>query len=320
MYKRFLPILLCLITLLITACGNKGSAPVVRAQPDAQGGISSFQVGLRTEFRNEAEGLSGRSPAGIKASYMFREEGTLMRLDIPGGMFPDQLARVVLFDEATGSTRSLLKKGLQPDPVVTDDMLEGFDMGANLRFSPISGDQPFKKMSADEFLVAARAVSFDLAQQTPEQIKMTQTRLTPMGDATMTIYFDTSVGAVTEVSDVITNEDLVQISESEISYTEVEGIEESLVPYEIKTVATTELLEALEPMELPIADETIELEEGEEPLINVPEGFEIVEDYELPPGEGTVDLNTTEVEHTILYEDIKINELSEDFFLLGAEQ
>ena len=171
-------------------------------------------------------------------------------------------------------------------------------------------------------LVAARSASFDLTEQTDKRIRMTQARLTPMGEGTMTVTFDTEVGAVTVVLDVITAEELVQTNESNIQYTEIEGIEDGIIPYEIKTTSTTEVLEEIMPMELPVADEVIELPEGEEApeQLDVPEGYEIVEAYDAPPGEGTVDLQTVEVEQTLRYEDIKVNEVSEDFFLLGGEQ
>ncbi|MGL4612274.1 MAG: hypothetical protein ACRCYY_21790 [Trueperaceae bacterium] len=42
MYKRFLFVLMSCGFLLLTACSSKTEAPVIRAQPNAEGGISTF--------------------------------------------------------------------------------------------------------------------------------------------------------------------------------------------------------------------------------------------------------------------------------------
>ena len=101
MYKRFLFVVVSFVFLLLTACGGKTAAPVVRAQPNAEGGISTFQVELDVTVK-DSTGLEMRSPQGFIASYMFSgDSDILMRLDMPAGMALDGQERIVLFDSAT---------------------------------------------------------------------------------------------------------------------------------------------------------------------------------------------------------------------------
>jgi hypothetical protein len=79
MYKRFLFVVVSFVFLLLTACGGETAAPVVRAQPNAEGGISTFQVEMHTEFKN-SDGLSGQGPRGILASYLFKDDGHSLTL------------------------------------------------------------------------------------------------------------------------------------------------------------------------------------------------------------------------------------------------
>jgi hypothetical protein len=246
--------------------------------------------------------------------------GIALRLDYPANMFGDGQARVLIYDEAKESARVLLKEGLLPDPVLSTEEFQGLDLAATFRMMTGFADKPFTKMSADQFVTKARLAAFDIAEQTPKGITLTQQRTSPFGESKMTVYFDAEVGAVTEVSDQATTSEYVQTTETNIKHTTVEGIDNSVIPYEVTTKATTEVNRDLAPMELPVADTVVEVPAGEEPQIEVPAGYEVVSDYISPPGQGSVDVSKVETEQTIRYEDIKVNEVAADYFLLEDAQ
>ncbi|MGL4612273.1 MAG: hypothetical protein ACRCYY_21785 [Trueperaceae bacterium] len=273
---------------------------------------------MRSTFKN-SDGVSGQGPEGLVASYLFEDEGMTLRLDYPGVMFGDGQARVLIYNEATQSSRVLLRDGLRPDPALSSEEFQGLDLAATFRMMTGFADKPFTRMNADQFLTKARLAAFDVSEQTDKGITLTQQRTSPFGESKMTVYFDTEVGAVTGVSDETTTSDYVQTTETVISHTVVEGIENSVIPYEATTKSTIEFNRDLPNLELPVADEIVTVAEGEEPVIEVPEGHEIVSDYISAPGQGSVDVSIVESEQTIRYENIVVNPyIADDFFLEEA--
>lgn len=321
MYKRFLFVVVSFVFLLLTACGGKTAAPVVRAQPNAEGGISTFQVEMRSTYKSD-NGLVAESPK-MTTSYLFREGSMAMRLDMSGMMFPDSQARVLAYDSANGgSSRLFLADGLKPDLSVSSEDFNGFSEATGGMMDMMFGlsDKPFMKLSADAFVEHLRVAAFDVTEQTEKRVVATRNMDTVFGQQTMTLYFDTEVGAITEVDNTIVTPELTQITESIIKYTQVEGIENSVIPYEIIAESTIDLTEELEPMELPVSDVVIELEEGQEIPTEAPEGTELVEESISPIGQGTVGVDTMTIEQTIRYDDIKVNEVPEEYITLGDEQ
>ncbi len=319
--KKYLSFVVAVVlTCVLSACGDNSKPPVVRTQPNAEGGISTFQVEMRTTYKDQ-DGFVMESPRGMTASYLFREGSTAMRLDIPGGMFPDNQSRIVVLDGASGGeARFLLQDSLLPDPALSSADASGLTGIAMGMMDTVVGfnDKPFMKISPDQFVENLRFAAFDVTNQTDARVVATRTRATPLGQQTMTLHFDAEVGAVTSVDNVIVTPELTQTTNTDIKYTAVVGIEDSAIPYEITAKATMELNTDIEPLELPVPDKVVEVPEGQSIVVEVPAGMEIVDEYIAPVGEGTVDMTKVEMEQTIRYEDIKVNEVTADYVLVGG--
>lgn len=313
------------LLLVLAACGQKADGvPVVRAQPGTNGGVTTFQFEMKVEskFIGQAQagmGLSGKTPKGLRVAYRFDQGNVVARYDFPALMFPDSKARILLTDQRTGQARLLLADSMSLDQSLPPQMLN--DLGRSLVESSNLGfldpKAPFKKQGLDSFTALSRQAAFDVVERTPTQVVVL--RQDAIGEATRKVMltFDPKVGAVTRSEMSSTSEHNVMKAVSEISYTEVQGMPDTVVPYEIKTKLSNKLVgpKKLGTVELPVASKKFAKNE----TLRLKPGQTIVNKFTSPPGEGVVDTNKMEMEQTVNYEDIKLNAATPDFFLMGGK-
>jgi hypothetical protein len=314
------------VGLALSACGQSNGTtppPVVRATPAANGGIETMQFSMRiaADMSGKSKagmGLAGNTPSGLRISYLFEKDNLKARYDIPSKMFPDNQARILLVDQKSRSARLLLDSNLQPDLSMPEaslsEMAKMVTDPSNMGFLDLQ--HPFKRMTADRFTVLARQAAFDVTSKTPRQlIALRKSDLNGAKQLTK-LFFDTEVGAVTQSETSAVADNAKYTSSTTLSYVEVEGVENTVIPYKVNTAVKTELIgdTKLEPV---VQGEVSEHLEPNEKLVLKP-GEVIVNEYNSSSQDGTVDPNKTEMAQTVEYGDIKVNEVNPDFFTVGG--
>jgi hypothetical protein len=300
-----------LMAITLLGCNTKDRAPVpvVRAQPgDTQLSSLQFSMQVKSSFASSQAGMGlAADPPKVRVGYWFDAGGTLARYDLPAQMFPDGQARILLTNQQ--QTRLLLADTLRADKSLPDVLID--QLGSQLAAGFL--DRAFlKKQTMDGFVAQSRTAAFDLVSRTSQQAIVERQEPSQQGQRRIRLTFDAAVGAVThsEVVSVSTANTMKAISE--IKYVQVQGLEDTTVPYEIKTTLNSQLTDnKLAAVELPTARQT--LEPGT--ALQLGPGQTVVGEFTSPPGQGSLDPNKLTLEQTVTYQDIQVNAASQDFFL-----
>ena len=308
---------------LLMACGqnstSSGGAPVI-VSGNSDKDIHTLQVGLDVKSDSAAVGGSNfQTPAGLRASYLFQSGQVRARMDLPAAMFPDGQARFLLMGGggASATPRLYLTRTQALDAQFDGDAAASMlsQYGATPGGGLMDLKAPFKKLSADRFVVLARQAAFDIAGNSAGKVTVRQTFGNSKLPTTATLHFDEAVGAVTSVDTTTVSPVGTQTATSDIKYAAVPGSNDTSVPYQIVTKVTTHLQgdAALPPMRQPDAQA---LPPGQK--VPLKPGEYVAQSFTAPAGGNGADLNNRTATQTMTYQDIKVNTLEPDFFLPGG--
>lgn len=306
------------VLFMLIGCGPK-DGPIVRVGPGTGKEIRTFQVEINAEVVAPFMGLRTQSSRGLRAAYLFENGNLKTRLDIPAEMLPDQRGRVILSDYAQKTARVYFADNRQLDPQFDAAGFGQLLMDDSLSLQAGFGDlhHPFRRMTSDQFEAVAQRAGFDLVDKKAQLLAVRRTYSRDSLTRKLTLTFDASVGAVTQVEDVIVSPSATLEATSQVQYTELPNTTDVVVPYQIDTSSTLSLQGDLRQpvMELPVAD--AELKPGEQ--LQLQPGEEVVAEFSAPVGQGQVDPNVQSSQQTIRYENIQVNTLEADYFTFGGK-
>ena len=312
---------LWVLVLVLAACGQPADGvPVVRAQPGTNGGVTTFQVEMSMESKMVSGQLAGgmaKTPPGMKVAYLFKPGNVQARLDLPASFFSDSKARILLTDQQAGTARMLLADTMQADTALPAEMLDQIGQslsGQNLGLMDYA--HPFRRLRVDEFSGLAKRASFDVSDPKDGRLIAIRTNSVGGGKQTMQLFFDVTEGVVTSTKTVMISPRSSVTATSKLSYVPVQGIDHAAVPYKIETKMQASLEgSARQPaMKQPVAGQRL----APKQKLKLKPGEYIANQFTAPVGEGDVDVNNVESEQVIEYKDIKVNQLTPDYFSVGG--
>jgi len=308
---------LALVTLSSCTSRNHEAKPVVRVHSFKSGGVETLSYTMKVNFSDHSNGLTASTP-NLKVAFRFKDGTVVSRIDIPESYFPDGKARILMVDQTHRRSAVLLRRGLRADASLDADALSQAMFGATLDLGVMDARKPFRRISASDFAVRMRGLAFDVSQSAGNRVIATRTITLPQGGTReFTLVFDGSVGAVVEATEEGSLPEIQYVADSKVSYTSHSLDDGSVlvIPYEVNIEVAGNLQgeAALPAVEMPSADAV--LAEGEE--LQISDNEYVAEEFTAPPGEGRVDPNHQAQSIQVRMEDIEINQISDDYFLIG---
>lgn len=307
------------LLLIFVACNQSAKvSPVKIVSSLSLDGATTVQFTLRTVSETTTgigKGKVYEPKAAMNMAYRIEKGNRQTRMDMPGMFFPDGEGRFFVANKAKKSARFFFAKNRAPDTDM-NNKAKNQDMtpvGNPFDFTGISGEDPFRPQSTDQFTARATQVGFKVVDKASERIVVAQSLNNSGNKFDLRLEFDQNLGMVTSASSISISSDLRMESKSTISY--VKTAEGLAIPYQITTEITTETLgKNRKPiLKFPKADKY--LTGNERP--NLKEGEFIAGENSGFVPEGDIDPNISSQKVTAYMDNIKVNQVDAGFFSLG---
>lgn len=308
------------LTILLAACTSAPQkATVIRANEEksSTGEVNTFQMKLKMHGEEVGGANIGKRMLmpEMGAAYRFQNGKMQFRLDVPGEMYPDKQARILLSDKDGYNPKLYLKSTGNLDYSLSTDASEMLNQMSRMGVMSDLMDkrQPFKKLTTDRFLVMAKQAAYDITQN-KNKVIVTRTSTRENMKMINKMYFDEQVGAIVQNDTQFVSPEFTSTSSVSVNYTDIKGYEDLAIPYKFETRIVSDLQgdAKLPTVTMP---ESEEIPEGQQYQLKADEY--VAQEYTSDiSGEGIIDPNHSETHVVMEYEDIKINETSEDFFQL----
>ena len=302
------------LALALTACGGRAETPRLQDTPPPTIQVSSTQTDnietvqamMRMEVHLEHLELTMSQPEAA-AHYLYQNDQlTRTRADIPGNTFPDNLPRTILYDVTNDVGYSYVKRGstYEPDSLLTSEDIATLNLGEHLQDANLSV-KPMTTMSEQEFRLRAQTLNYRV-QGAEQQLMAQSTSQDSTGEEEITLHYDPEVGAITKFEQVKTVDGQTQTSEGSVKFAQVPGMDNVIMPYEIKIRQT-----APGHLSTQSADtDTLKVSPSEVDG-SIPSGWSVTP--------YTPTLSTQSVEQTIRFNDIKVNMADPSVFWIGGQ-
>ena len=309
----------------LAACGGGGGnnqPPVIDANPGSSGKVETLQFKVANTTSDSTLGAQQvAAPEGITASYRLTGKVTHMRVDLAGDMFLDGIPRVVFTNGNSGRAKLFIKQGNKLKPISSEKDLQLPDFKGTFDFAFLFNDIPFTESTPEEFVENAQEADFTVVSRGEKKIKVKRNFKEPSVNKELALTFDEEVGAVTEVEEQAESEEGTATAVAKVRYAKVNGINKGIVPYEVSTELKISGKEKIPPVKLPVAGKTDHgAQPGSDGVQPTARKRTVVREFSAPPGEGLTDFSTKTIISTVRYEDIEVNTLSSDDFLLKDDQ
>ncbi|WP_216322490.1 hypothetical protein [Deinococcus aestuarii] len=316
-------------SLFLASCNSASDAetktPLVTVAPGASSQVTTFgmTVDSTTTYTRGPATMSGRQvslPKGLRLAYRFSPSGLQMRADIPGQQFPDQTDRILLIDPAARKVQLLHKNTLKPDLTLAQPQREALanQLGTFANAMLLDPTHPFKRLTSGEFRLLARQANYDLKESAGNRLIYARTFADGQKQTTARLTFDSTAGQVTSSTTEVVTPEVSYTATTDIAYTSVPTLDDTSVPYRMTTRATITSRgdAASSPVEYPKADQVL----GPDEELKLRDDQYVVTRFRVPEGaNGPTDINTTELETAVEYQDLEVNTLSADYFTGAAK-
>lgn len=259
MLKRTIYPALAVLTLSMVACGAPNTPQAstdttkrtsVRAQSlTAASGttLQTYQADLSATTTVVVAGLPTQviqSPTGTKVAYLFNGNQVKTRLDVPGSQFPDQRARIALYDNQTATAQVVFADTNAADPSVNPAALVSLLQNATT-FGAQAAPAPLTTQDAATFRSRMGAQNLTTTDSsmvrdgtTTSVVQASKTWSNPNGGTNaVTLNFDPQVGMVTRTSSRFTTPEGTQNSVTDITYDTVTNLSGVRLPTRLYTSA-----------------------------------------------------------------------------------
>ena len=329
------------LCLLLMACGGGGGErgsqppgtqppetqppstqpPVINAGPGSSGKVETLQFKVANVASDSALGTQQvEAPEGITASYRLTGKVTHVRIDMAGDMFLDGIPRVVFTNGNSGRAKLFIKQGDKLKPVSSQKDLQLPDFKGTFDFAFLFNDIPFTESTPEAFIENAQEADFTVVSRNEKKIKVKRKFKEPSAEKELALTFDEEVGAVTEVEERAESEKGTARAVAKVWYAKVNGVEKGIVPYEVSTELKLSSKEKIPPVKLPTVGKTNHGAQPNGDKLQSTARRTVVREFSAPPGEGLTDFSTKTITSTVRYEDIEVNTLSSENFLLKEDQ